>query len=81
MGDLKVNRKVWFQGRELKAAELAGEIPSASRKRVLIGEKKQWSFTQTIHIPEVAHPVRIVILWKGKYDTEACKILVSNRVS
>jgi hypothetical protein len=80
VGDLKVNRKVWFQGRELKAVELAGEIPSASRKRVLIGEKKQWYFTKTIHIPEVDHPVRIVMLWKGKYDTEVCKILVSNRV-
>lgn len=80
VGDLKGNRKVWFQGRELKAAELAAEIPSASRKRVILGEKKQWYFTKTIHIPEVAHPVRIVLLWKGKYDTEVGKILVTNRV-
>lgn len=79
VGDLKCNRKVWFQGRELKAGELAGEIPATSRKRVLIGAKKQWYFTKTIHLPEVDHPVRIVILWKGKYDPEACKILVTNR--
>ena len=31
VGDLKFNRKVWFQGRELKATELAAEIPPASR--------------------------------------------------
>jgi hypothetical protein len=80
VGDLKFNRKVWFQGRELKAPELAGEIPAASRKRVLLGKKKQWYFTKTIRIPEVDHPVRIVLLWKGKYDTEACKMLVTNRI-
>jgi hypothetical protein len=80
VGDLKFNRKVWFKGRELKAAELAAEIPAASRKRVILGTKKQWYFTKTIYLPEVDHPVRIVILWKRKNHKEACKILVTNRV-
>ena len=80
VGDLKFNRKVWFKGRELKAAELAAEIPPASRKPGLLGAKKQWYFTKTISIPEVDHPVRIVIRWKRKTNKEARKILVTNRV-
>ena len=61
-------------------AELAAEIPPASRKRVILWEKKQWYFTKTISIPEVDHSVRIVILWKRKTSKEACKIMVTNRL-
>jgi hypothetical protein len=81
VGDLKFNRKVWFQGRELKAAELAAAIPPESRKLVTIGDHRQWSFTKTIHIPAVEHAVRLVILWDRKNGKEAVKILVTNRVS
>jgi hypothetical protein len=80
VGDLKFNRKVWFQGRELKATELAAEIPPASRKPVVIGKHKQWYFTKTVRLPEVDHPVRLTILWKRKNGKAACKMLVTNRV-
>jgi Transposase DDE domain len=80
VGDLKFNRKVWFQGRELKASELAAAIPPESRKPVTIGDHKQWYFTKTIHIPEVDHPVRLVIVWDRKNGKEAVKMLVTNRV-
>lgn len=80
VGDLKFNRKVWFQGRELKASELAAEIPPERRKPVTIGDHKQWYFTKTIPIPEVDHPVRLVILWDRKNGKEAGKMLVTNRV-
>jgi hypothetical protein len=80
VGDLKFNRKVWFQGRELKAAELAAEIPPESRKPVTIGDHKQWYFTKTIHCPEVTHTVRLVLLWDRKNGKEAVKMLVTNRV-
>jgi hypothetical protein len=80
VGDLKFNRKVWFQGRELKASELAAEIPPESRKPVTIGDHKQWYFTKTLHIPAVDHPVRLVILWDRKHGKEAGKMLVTNRV-
>jgi hypothetical protein len=80
VGDLKFNRKVWFQGRELKAEELAAQIPPESRKPVTVGDHKQWYFTKTIHIPEVDHAVRIVILWDRKNGKEAVKMLVTNRV-
>lgn len=80
VGDLKFNRKVWFQGRELKASELATEIPPESRKPVTISDHKQWYFTKTLHIPGVDHPVRLVILWDRKNGKEAVKMLVTNRV-
>jgi hypothetical protein len=80
VGDLKFNRKLWFQGNELKASELAAEIPSASRKPVWLNGKKQWYFTKTVHLPDVNHSVRLVILWKRKNGKQAVKMLVTNRI-
>ena len=80
VGDLKFNRKVWFEGTELKASDLAAEIPAASRKPVWLEGKRQWYFTKTIHLPDVTHPVRLVILWKRKNGKRAIKMLVTNRI-
>ena len=79
VGDLKFNRKIVFQGRTIKAEELAARIEPKDRKCVQIGENRQWYFTKSIHIPDVDHPVRIVILWEQRGDFQARKILVSNR--
>ena len=79
VADLKFNRKVWFKGRELKASELAAQIPVEIRKPVVANGKKQWYFTKTIHIPNVDHPVRIVILWKRKNGKEPIKMMIANR--
>ena len=79
VGDLKFNRKVWFAGREMHAAELAAQIHPESRKPVDIEASKQWYFTKTIRLPEVNHPVRIVILWERKNGREAVKMVVTNR--
>jgi hypothetical protein len=81
VGDLKFNRKVWFQGKEMHASDLADLIDAESRKPVVIGDDKQWYFTKTIHIPDVDHAVRIVILWDRKNAKEAKKILVTNRTN
>lgn len=62
VGDLKFNRKVLFRGELLKAEEVAARIRSEDRKPVDIGDDRQWYFTKSIRIPEVNHPVRIVIL-------------------
>lgn len=80
VGDLKFNRKVWFGGREMKASEVAAQIDAESRKLVTIGEQKYWYFTKTLHIPQVDHPVRLVILWERKNGAEPVKIMVTNRV-
>ncbi len=80
VGDLKFNRKVWFGGREMKASEVAAQIDTESRKLVTIGEQKYWYFTKTLHIPQVDHPVRLVILWERKNGAEPVKMMVTNRV-
>lgn len=81
VGDLKFNRKLVWKGRTLKASELAASIPAADRKELRIGDQRQWYFTVTVQIPNVAHKVRIVILWAYRNDAEACKILVTNRIT
>jgi DDE superfamily endonuclease len=81
VGDLKFNRKLVWKGRTLKASELAGSIPAADRKELRIGDERQWYFTVTVQIPDVKHKVRIVVLWRYRNDGEACKILVTNRIT
>jgi Transposase DDE domain len=79
VGDLKFNRKVLFRGELLKAEEVAARIRPEDRKPVDIGDDRQWYFTKSIRIPDVNHPVRIVILWKRRNSSESSKILVSNK--
>ncbi len=80
VGDLKSNRKVRFKGRQMKAVEWAAEIAPDDRKRVDIGDRKQWYFTKTVRLPNVNHPVRLVILWDRKNGKKPVKCLVTNRV-
>lgn len=79
VGDLKFNRKIIFRGETLKAEELAAQISPADRKPVKIDGQNQWYFTKSVRIPEVNHPVRIIILWERKNAVAARKILVTNR--
>ena len=79
VGDLKSNRKVWFKGEEMKAAEWAAGIASDDRQRVDIGDRKQWYFTRTVRLPHVDHPVRLVMLWDRKNGKKPVKYLVTNR--
>ena len=80
VGDLKSNRKVQFQGREMKAAEVAAEIPSEDRKPIVRGDRKQWYFTKTVRLPGVDHPVRLASLWDRKNGKKPVKFLVTNRI-
>jgi hypothetical protein len=81
VGDLKQNRKLQWKGRTLKASELAASIPAGDRGEMRIGDKRQWYFTVAVRIPGVNHKVRIVVIWKYRNDVEACKILVTNRIT
>ncbi len=80
VGDLKMNRKIWYRGKEIKAEELASTIAPEVRKEIRRGDKRQWYFTCTIRIPKVNHKVRILILWNHRRDASPCKILITNRV-
>lgn len=81
VGDLKTNRKLEWKGKLIKASDLAASIAPAGRKEMRIGDKRQWYFTATMRIPDVAHKIRIVVLWRYRNDAEPCKILVTNRIT
>ena len=79
VGDLKFNRKLLFNGQKIKAEEFAAQVAPADRKKIRVGDTEQWYFTQSMRLPGVDHPVRIVILWGHRQDAKARKILVTNR--
>jgi len=78
-GDLKFNRKLLWRGQLLKAQDVAALIPPEARKPVEMDGKTQWYFTKSIRIPDVDHPLRLVILWANQDDDQPRKMLVSNR--
>jgi hypothetical protein len=79
VGDLKVNRKLLVNGREIKAQDFAAQIAPADRKKIRIGDKEQCYFTKTVRLPGVDHKVRIVMLWGHRQDDKVKKVLVTNR--
>jgi DDE superfamily endonuclease len=81
VGDLKTNRKLEWQGRIIKANDLAASIPAVDRKEMRIGDRRQWYFTATVRIPDVKHKVRVVVLWHYRGDERCCKVLVTNRIT
>jgi hypothetical protein len=81
VADLKMNRKVEYRGRQWKLSELAASIPPEQRQELRRGDRRQWTFTCVVHLPEVEHPVRVVFLWHHRHDLEACKMLGTNRTT
>jgi len=79
VGDLKTNRKLEVRGRSIRADQFADTIDRESRKELRRGDARQWYFTTTVRLPQVKHPVRIVILWKNRRDRTPTKILITNR--
>ena len=45
-----------------------------------MGSTRYWYFSKQMRIPDVTHPVRIVLFWRERDDEEASKALVSNRL-
>jgi len=80
VGDLKLNRKVVYAGREQQLQDVARQIPWAAKKPVRVGSRRYWYFSKQMRIPDVGHPVRIVLFWRERDDQEASKALVSNRL-
>lgn len=81
VGDLKMNRKVWYRGKELRADELAATIEPQQRQELRRGDQRQWYYTCQVRLPDVKHKVRIVIVWNQRRDSTPCKILISNRLT
>jgi hypothetical protein len=80
VGDLKLNRKVVYAGREQQLQDVARQIPWEAKKPVRVGSRRYWYFSKHMRIPDVGHPVRVVLFWRERDDQEASKALVSNRL-
>ena len=80
VGDMKLNRKVVYDGREQALQAVARQIPWQAKQPVRIGNRRYWYFSKQMRIPDITHPVRIVLFWKERDDAEASKALVSNRL-
>jgi uncharacterized protein YndB with AHSA1/START domain len=80
VGALKLNRKVVYAGREQQLQEVARQIPWEAKKPVRMGSTRYWYFSTQMRIPDLTHPVRIVLFWRERDDAEASKALVSNRL-
>ena len=80
VGDMKLNRKVVYDGREQALQAVARQIPWQAKKPIRVGNRRYWYFSKQMRIPDLTHPVRIVLFWKERDDAEASKALVSNRL-
>ena len=80
VGALKLNRHVVYDGREQSLQAVARQIPGAAKRPVRMGQRRYWYFSKQMRIPDVDHPVRVVLFWKARGDQEASKALVSNRL-
>ena len=80
VGDLKLNRKVVYAGQEQTLQAVARQIPWEAKKPVRMGSTRYWYFSKQMRIPDVTHPVRIVLFWRERDAQEASKALVSNRL-
>lgn len=79
VGDLKTNRKLEVRGKSLRADEFAATIARENRKELRRGDDRQWYFTTTVRLPQVKHPVRIVLIWHNRRDKTLAKVLITNR--
>ena len=59
---------------------MARQIPWEAKKPVRMGSTRSWYFRKQRRIPDVTHPVRIVLFWRERDAQEASKALVSNRL-
>ena len=79
VGDLKTNRKLEIRGKSIRADEFAASISREQRRELRRGDERQWYYTTTVRLPQVNHPVRIVMIWRNRRDPKLAKVLVTNR--
>src|SRR4029453_16591743 len=80
VGDLKLNRKLVYEGREQALQQVARQSPWQAKKPVRVGNRRDWYFSKKMRMPDVNHPVRLVLFWKERDHAEASQALVSNRL-
>ena len=80
VGDLKLHRKVVYAGREQKLQDVAQQLPWEAKKAVRMGNRRYGYCRKQMRIPDVEHPVRVVLVWRERDEQKARKALVSNRL-
>jgi hypothetical protein len=80
VGDRKLTRNVVYAGREQQRQAVARQRPWEAKKPVRMGSRRDWYFSKQMRLPDVTHPVRVVLFWRERDDQEASKALVSNRL-
>jgi hypothetical protein len=61
VGDLKLHRQVVYAEQEQKLQDVPRPIPSEAKKPVCMGHTRSGYFSKQMRIPDVIHPVRIVL--------------------
>lgn len=79
VGDVKTNRKIELRGKSVRIDEFAATIPREQRQELRRGDDRQWYFTVTVRLPQVKHPVRLLLIWRNRRDAKLAKALVTNR--
>jgi hypothetical protein len=59
---------------------VARQIPWDAKKPVRMGSTRYWYFSKQMRLPDVNHPVRVLLFWHERGDHEASQALVSNRL-
>jgi hypothetical protein len=60
VGDLKLNRKVVYEGREQSLQAVARQLPWQTQKPVRVGNRRYGYFRKQMRLPAVKHPVRSI---------------------
>ncbi len=79
VGDLKANRVIVVSGQELVLSAWVKTLTPPLRTKFTVAGHTQWYFTKSVRLPNVNHPVRLLILWPNAEAKEPGKILVTNR--
>lgn len=79
--DVKFNRRIVWNGRDMAAGEMAASIPYGTRKLVELDGNKQWYFSRSTRILGLNHKVKVAILWNDRHDAAASKIFISNQLN
>ena len=79
IGDLKANRVIVVSGKQTSVSEWVKTLTPLLRTKFTVGGHTQWYFTKSVRLPNVNHPVRILVLWSEAQAAMPRKLLISNR--
>ena len=80
VGDLKTNRKLEVRGQSRsERTSSPRRFPAKSAGNCVAATSGSGTTPPSSALPQVKHPVRIVLLWRNRRDQTPAKVLVTNR--